>query len=212
MSGTIFNIPEAQGADQVEFETTAADAQIEAHAQHVKDAAHNAASTARCQHDVEAAKNTGVGYVEQAKALATSAISTAQNYLPTAVGGNPSPNTTTNGSVTSNLSSTASTVASTVQAGATAAYGTTKEYLSTAQQIAQPHIENAKGVAQGYLGTAGTQGMNGTGTTPASSTGIPATSAPLESGPHSVNTPYPPTTTTTTGTKIAQNEGAPTTV
>jgi hypothetical protein len=81
----------------------------------------------------------------------------------------------------------------------------TKEYLTAAQETVQPHIESAKGVAQGYLGTAGTQGVEVQGKSPVPSKDIPATSAPLESGPHSVDTPYP---STTAATNIGQNRKA----
>ena len=54
---------------------------------------------------------------------------------------------------------------------------TTKEYLSAAQKIVEPHVEHAKGVAQGYLGTAGTQEIpTGSDTPAASSNGLPAKS------------------------------------
>jgi len=291
-SATIFNVPEPQGLDRVELETTAADAQInaptapiarevEANAEHAKDAAHNAAATARSkgapltptaldqfqqqasktldaavaqgQHDVDAAKSTiGSEYVDQAKALATSAVKTAQSYLPQtaeSVGGQTKSTNGTSGSgVVSSLQSGATAavettreylngaqettkpyieatkesvigrqtkstngtsgpgVVSSLQSGATAAVETTKEYLNAAQETmkphiettkeyltaaqrtVQPHVDSAKGAAQGYLGTAGVPGNS-----PVPSKDIPATSAPLESGPHSVNTPYPST-------------------
>lgn len=115
------------------------------------------------------------------------------------VGGTADTTRSTTGNQTS--STNTSDIVSSLQSGANAAIGTTKEYLATAQEIAKPHVENAKGVAQGYLGTAGTQPVTNT---PASSTGIPATSAPLESGPHTVGSPYH-STTTTTGTKVGEN-------
>jgi len=62
-------------------------------------------------------------------------------------------------------------------------------------ETAQPHIEKAVGVVQGYMGTAGTQGAqlaeHGKTATPASSASVPAaTTAPLESGKHTVDSPY----------------------
>ncbi|KAG6910545.1 hypothetical protein DXG01_009964 [Tephrocybe rancida] len=186
-TGHIFNVPEAQGKEAVELETTAAEAQVEAptakiareveaNAEHVQDAAHNAADAAKVgpynpghryrsltygdqhkgpaltgapltasnklqeqasaktnaavaegQHDVEAAKAVGAGYVEQAKELVDKAIITAQSYLPASVGGEA---------------------------------GTTQEALN-----------KAKGAVQGAFGT------TGTAPTPASSTGIPATNS-----------------------------------
>ncbi|KAF9015622.1 hypothetical protein BDQ17DRAFT_1341382, partial [Cyathus striatus] len=218
-SNTIFNVPEPQGIERVKFETTAAEAQanaptsqvareIENNADRTKGAVGQAATVAKTlgpqltgepttavdqfgrnasettnaavnegKHDVEAAKAAGAGYIEQAKSMASSAISTAQNYLPAAVGGKPAENSSDPQSGSSILSSTAA-------------------YLSSASQT----------VKENSLGTAGTQGLPTKA--PASSTGIPATSAPLESGPHTTTTPYP-STTTKTSINIAQNEGAP---
>ena len=68
---------------------------------------------------------------------------------------------------------------SSIQSGAVTMVETTKEYLAAAQKIVEPHVEHAKGVAQGYLGTAGTQGdQTGSATPAASSNGRPAKSAP----------------------------------
>ena len=71
----------------------------------------------------------------------------------------------------------------------------------TVKQTAQPVVDTAKGMTQNVLGTAGTQGAQitpgGHGPVkqpPASSTGIPATTAPLESGLYTVKNPYPDTT------------------
>lgn len=81
----------------------------------------------------------------------------------------------------------------------------------TVKQTAQPVVDTAKGMTQNVLGTAGTQGAqltpdgHGAVTTPASSTGIPATTAPLESGLYTVKTPYP-ATTGTMATQIGQVE------
>lgn len=62
-------------------------------------------------------------------------------------------------------------------------------------------FEKAKDAVQGAFGTAGTAPVS---STPSSSTGVPATSAPLESGPHTVNNPYP-ATTTSQATRVADN-------
>ncbi|KAF5384829.1 hypothetical protein D9615_001306 [Tricholomella constricta] len=222
-TGHIFNVSEATGKHQAEFETTAAEAQIEAptakiareieeNAEHVHDVAHDAADAAKAKgraltgtppsaidqlqqqarqkteaavaeghHDVDAAKAVGAGYVEQVKTMAAHAIATAQSYLPASVGGH-----------TSTTAQPASGVASSIQGGAATVVDTTKEYVASAQEAVKPHIEHVKGAVQGGPAT------------PASSTGIPATSAPLESGPHTIGTPYP-ATTTTQETKVAEN-------
>ena len=63
---------------------------------------------------------------------------------------------------------------------------TTATNAYTAAKEVQPHIEKIQGVTQEYLGASstGTEGMQVTSiaakTMPASSTGIPAASAPLE--------------------------------
>ncbi|KAL0951525.1 hypothetical protein HGRIS_008209 [Hohenbuehelia grisea] len=251
-SGKIFNVAEPQGAEQVQFETTAATAQVDApsstiarevehNAERAHDAALQAASSAKMhgalltgetttaagqfkheasattnaavaqgQHDVEAAKAAGAGYVEQAKALAGSALATAQSYLPAAVGGTSNTTTTTTDhsapTATGTASETLTNIASTVQAGAVSALETAKGYVAAAHETglsaAQPHLEKAKETVQANL-PIGTQPQVAP---PASSTGIPATTAPLESGPHTVGTPYPATTTTTgSGLKVAEN-------
>lgn len=120
-------------------ETTAAQAEaeapdllvakeVESNAEHVQDAAVQAASVAKTlgsqytgepttavdqfqhdasettnkaveegKHSVEAAKALGADYVDQAKAFATSAIETVQEYLPTAVGGKVADSSSTGG-------------------------------------------------------------------------------------------------------------------
>ncbi|KAF9460094.1 hypothetical protein BDZ94DRAFT_1266655 [Collybia nuda] len=209
---------------QIEAPTSSIAREVEANAGHTKEAASEAALTAQIkgesltgtppsavdqfqqqaqkttkaavaegQRDVETAKVTGATYLDQAKSLASNAVNTAQAYLPSSVGGILS-------SETSASQSPPTGIVSSLQSGANSAIGTTKEYLASAQEMAKPHVENAKGIAQGYLGTAGTQPIKNP---PASSTGIPATSAPLESGPHTVNTPY--SSTNTTNAKVGEN-------
>jgi hypothetical protein len=92
-------------------------------------------------------------------------------------------------------------VVASLQSEAASALETTKEYLAAAQETAQPHIENVKGVAQGFLGTTGTQGMNMHGNPPVPRKDIPATSAPLESGARSFNTP-----SSTVGTNVRRDK------
>ena len=78
---------------------------------------------------------------------------------------------------------------------------TAKSYLASAQVASQPHVDQAKVTlahsiesAKDYLG-----GEH----KPAGSSGIPPPTAPLESGPHTTNTPYP---STTKNTLIGENE------
>ncbi|KAJ6621170.1 hypothetical protein B0H10DRAFT_1945544 [Mycena sp. CBHHK59/15] len=154
---------------QAEAPTSAIAREVEANAERVQDVAQNTAFEAQAkgpaltgnsateqlqqqaaqktsaavdqgQRDVAAAKATGAGYVEQAKSLASSAVTTAQfrqSYLPPGSGPN---GERTTGDVVAGL-----------QAGANAALATTKEYLAAAQETAQPHLNKAKDVATSYL-------------------------------------------------------------
>ena len=85
---------------------------------------------------------------------------------------------------------------------------------TAAKEAVQPHIEKIQGVTQEYLGATGTEGTQVKSTAaepmPASSTGIPAASAPLESGPHTTSTPYPSEATKVSGTDIAASGAPPT--
>jgi len=71
---------------------------------------------------------------------------------------------------------------------------TTATNAYTAAKEVQPHIEKIQGVTQEYLGATGTEGTQVTSTAaepiPASSTGIPAASAPLESSPQTIGNPW----------------------
>ena len=75
---------------------------------------------------------------------------------------------------------------------------TGKEYLASAQAAAQPYIETAAGTAQATLEKA-KGAVAGTTQTGSSVSGkpseVPASTANLESGPHVVDTPYPPNQT-----------------
>ncbi|KAF8973669.1 hypothetical protein BDZ97DRAFT_1776200 [Flammula alnicola] len=70
-------------------------------------------------------------------------------------------------------------------------------YVEQVKALANSAIETAQAYLPASVGgkpTETTQGTQGSShPTPASSKDIPATSAPLESGPHTVDTPYPPT-------------------
>ncbi|KAF8167657.1 hypothetical protein B0H34DRAFT_646298 [Crassisporium funariophilum] len=166
------------------------------------------AAAAEGKHDVDQAKAVGAGYVDQAKALAASAIETAQ----VSVGGKPADSSTTTRS-TGFGTTTGSTQPG--QGYLASAQNTASNAYTTVAETAKPAIEKAKEVVQSYVasGTAGTQGAQLTGghgaAPPASSTGIPAaTTAPLESGPHTINTPYP-AVTGKMGTNVGANEGSP---
>jgi len=175
MSGQIFNVEEASHPS--EFQTTAAQAQaeaktstiareVEANADQAKDVATNAAFVAQSkgpeltgqsatdrlqteasvrtgaavdqgQQDVAAAKAAGAGYVDQAKNLASNALASAQSYIPPGSGPD---GAHTTGDVVSGL-----------QTGATAAYETGKQILTTAAQTAQPYIASAAEAAQPHL-------------------------------------------------------------
>ncbi|KAI0756834.1 hypothetical protein C8Q80DRAFT_58919 [Daedaleopsis nitida] len=133
--------------------------------------------------DVASAKSAANGYVEQAKNLAGSAISTAQSYINSATTQSTQPTDTTNGT----------TAGGVVQS----AIATGKDYLASAQAAAQPYIDSASAAAQPHLEKA--KGMVG-GTTAIGPSGSdkpsakPASSAPLESGANIVGNPYPATT------------------
>jgi len=185
------------------------------------------------------------GYVEQAKNVAVSAMTTAQAYIPEAVvnagvqvkaaiqpqldaaaaaaaphlekaqaslssmtgmgAGNTTTTTTTNPSSTNN--SAGSTVIPAVSAipGAVANAGVQAKaamqpHLDAAAAAAAPHIEKAQASISSMTGM-GTGNTNTTTTTgsgngipsmpPASSTGIPAVSAPLHSDNKTASEPYP---------------------
>ncbi|KAL1708308.1 hypothetical protein EV121DRAFT_277279 [Schizophyllum commune] len=213
-SGKIFNVQEPTGAEAAKLQTTAAHAQVEAgspaaarqvektadQTQHVAESAATAAKSigsnltgdvgggttrleqeasaktnaavASGQQNVAAAKEAGAGYVDAAKGYVNAAVEVAQNYIPESLGGH----------------------APTLQAGAQAAATDAGKVLSAAQQQVQPGIEKAREFAsQGFASQASAAADATTDPTPpASSTGIPATSAPLQSGAHVVDTPYPP--------------------
>ncbi|KZT30837.1 hypothetical protein NEOLEDRAFT_1126473 [Neolentinus lepideus HHB14362 ss-1] len=152
-------------------------------------------AVAEGQHDVQSAKATGAGYLDQAKALAGAAVSTAQSYMPS----------------TAQANGTANGLVGSLQSAATTALATGKQYFQTVSATAQPHVDAAKAAAQphidkaletasGYVGAA----QSKVGSATSTDTGIPSTSAPLESGPHTVGTPYPSTTTTQGSDELAK--------
>ncbi|RPD55900.1 hypothetical protein L227DRAFT_566416 [Lentinus tigrinus ALCF2SS1-6] len=149
--------------------------------------------------DVQSAKATANGYVEQAKNLASSAITTAQSYIP--------------GTRTSQTSSTtqANTTGSGVTATVQSAIATGKEYLTSAQATAKPYVESAAAAAKPYVDSAAAAAQphfekakgavlgssSSTANSGSSVSGkpseVPASTAPLESGPNVVGNPYPAT-------------------
>ncbi|KAM5533943.1 hypothetical protein V8D89_012368 [Ganoderma adspersum] len=134
-------------------------------------------------HDVQSAKAAASGYVEEAKALAGNVLSTAQSY----VSGTSHPSTSAEKGVGTN-DTHASRIGATVQA----AIVTGKEYLASAQAAAQPYIESAASTAQAQAervkgAVSGTQANSAVSGQPFE---VPSKTAPLESGPHAVTSPY----------------------
>ncbi|KAI5117071.1 hypothetical protein M0805_007948 [Coniferiporia weirii] len=102
------------------------------------------AAAAEGQKDVEDVKAAGATYVGQAKQYAGSILATAQGYLD--AGQNklsPQNGTTQAGGIVPTLQSATGT-----------ALGTTKNLLSSAQEMLQPHVENARAAAQPHIDSA----------------------------------------------------------
>ncbi|KAI0666062.1 hypothetical protein C8Q78DRAFT_1072581 [Trametes maxima] len=152
--------------------------------------------------DVASAKEAAFGYVEQAKNLASSAIATAQSYV---TGNQHTGNTATQ----TNSSSSPSTMQSVVDTG--------KQYLASAQEAAKPYVDSATAAAAPYVQSAAdaaqphidkaksvVTGKTSTGSSDSNKPSeVPASTAPLESGPHVVGSPYPVATNGQT-TKVAE--------
>ncbi|PBK76760.1 hypothetical protein ARMSODRAFT_948589 [Armillaria solidipes] len=98
------------------------------------------AAVAEGKQDVEAAKSSGTGYLDQAKELASNAVSAVQQYLPGSDATTPK--------ASQGSDSTVGNAATQLQASATAAVETAKEYYVS---VAQPQVEKATGAAQDYL-------------------------------------------------------------
>ncbi|KAJ7225319.1 hypothetical protein GGX14DRAFT_638109 [Mycena pura] len=103
--------------------------------------------------DLAAAQAAGAGYVEQAKNLASSAVASAQSYIPPGSG--------------EDGAHTAGDVVAGVKAGASAVIETTKvaiaaaqPYVNSAAEAAQPHVTRAKDAVTNYM-----SGVTGTTTT-----------------------------------------------
>ncbi|KAG5723903.1 hypothetical protein E4T56_gene9800 [Termitomyces sp. T112] len=192
-SGHIFNVPEAHGKEAVELETTAAAAQIQAptaeiareveeNAEHVHDVAQDAANVARHKGPaLTGAKPSAADKLQQeASAKTNAAVIEGQQDVDALKAAGAGYVEQAKEIVDKAISTAQSCLPDSVGGEA----GTTQEVL-----------EKAKGAVQGAFGTAGTAANVPSPSTPSSSTGIPATSAPLESGLKTVNTPYPATTT-----------------
>lgn len=123
-----------------------------------------------------------------------------QSYLPTSLGGTSAQADKVAAQAGHTGQSIIATVGSTAGGVYNAVSGAAQPHIEHAKEAAQPHIEHAKGAAQGLMGTAGTQGGI---LKPASEQHVPASSAPLESGPHTIDTPYPSKTAGVKGTDVA---------
>ncbi|KZS93460.1 hypothetical protein SISNIDRAFT_454652 [Sistotremastrum niveocremeum HHB9708] len=115
------------------------------------------------QENVEAAKATGAGYLEQAKNLAGTALATAQGYVQAgqeAIA--PKEGESTQSSIVNTLQSTASTALgytksalstaqSTISNTAQSAYGAAQPHIDAATEAAAPHVQAAKDAIQPHL-------------------------------------------------------------
>jgi len=130
-----------------------------------------------------------------------------QGYLPTAMGGKTDNVPAASMRSKTDIQKTGTGVVESVRTTTTNAYTAAKEAV-------QSHIEKIQGATQECLGATGTEDTQVTSTAakpmPASSTGIPAASAPLESSPRTISTPYHSDTTKISGTDIAASGAPPT--
>ncbi|KAF5368451.1 hypothetical protein D9758_002276 [Tetrapyrgos nigripes] len=162
-----------------------------------KDITNTAASEGK--QDVDAATAAGAGYLNQAKAMATNAVQTAQEYINAGAGG--ATNGTSKSTPSSATGGSAAGIVPQVTAGAAVAFETAKGYAATAQQTVQPHLERTFGAAKQYVDNLTEQGNPNSGTPGTTKPAVPATTAPLESGPHTVGGPY----SSTTGSNVGAN-------
>lgn len=132
--------------------------------------------------DVADIQAVGAEKLGQMKEMAVKATASAQEYFTSGTAqGNPAQGqeSASSGGILPSFQGAASTVA-----------GTASSTLSAAKSAAQSTVETAASAAQSVFGTAGTQGAQ-VKDMPASSIGIPATTAPLESGAKKLDTMYP---------------------
>jgi len=106
------------------------------------------AAVAEGQANIQSAKATGAGYLEQASTMASEALASARSYIPGH--GQHDPNTTAG----QNDRGPASGVGSQLQSGGATALSTAKEYISAAQTAAQPHVDSARTTLQPHIDSA----------------------------------------------------------
>lgn len=171
-------------------------------------------------HDVQSAKATGAGYVAQAKNLAGSALSTAQvckittrtlslsdgnfqSYLPNTTAQSNQSTGAAGGGIMSTLQSTANAAIATAGGLLSSAQTTLQPQTDAAKAAAQPHVENARAAVQSGVENARAaaqphvdSAITFLGGTPAATKPSPVapTTAPLETGSHIGNGPYPAAT------------------
>ncbi|OCH94666.1 hypothetical protein OBBRIDRAFT_788922 [Obba rivulosa] len=159
----------AENADQLQYAAHAAAEQAKVKEPQAVSAVNQLEAGLANQTNTAAAQ--GKFDVESAKATGAKALEQAKN-------------------IASNAIQTAqSMIPESATAAASSAVQTGKEYLSAAQAAAQPAVEKAKNYASG----ASPSSVTGVGTVQSRPNEPPATSAPLESGPHVVGNPYPAT-------------------
>ncbi|KAF9478029.1 hypothetical protein BDN70DRAFT_880458 [Pholiota conissans] len=174
------------------------------------------AAVAEGKHDVAEVKATGASYVEQAKAFAASAIETAQSYFPESIGGRAhAQSTTTESAQPKEEGRTGAGIITSVEATAENVYhkvsAVAQPHIEHVHEVAHPRIEHVKGVVEGYMGTSGTQGK-GTDSPDKPSEDkkfSAASSAPLESGSHTVDAPYPDKSSQVKATDVAASGAQP---
>ncbi|KAG1754856.1 uncharacterized protein EDB91DRAFT_1042622 [Suillus paluster] len=167
------------------------------------------AAASEGQRDLRMAKDTSASYLDQAKTMVESVVTSAQEYLH----GSTDPQATANqligsstGIATPAPSKAEGGVISSLQTSASSAVGTAQQYLASAQAAAQPHIDRAqtslqpqvdkaRETVEGYFGTHSSTLPSDAVTPPMESTARPTTDMPLN-GEDVAGTPYVSATTT----------------
>ncbi|KAG2155594.1 hypothetical protein DEU56DRAFT_868029 [Suillus clintonianus] len=136
------------------------------------------AAASEGQRDVHMAKDAGASYLDQAKTMVESIVTSAQDYLHGSTDSRSSAGPATS-------SRTGGDVISSLQTSASSAVGTAQQYLASAQAAAQPQVDKARETAEGYLGMhSGTSPSNAV--TPPGSTTRPTTGVPLSGAANSL--------------------------
>ncbi|KAG0707494.1 hypothetical protein DFH29DRAFT_895985 [Suillus ampliporus] len=167
------------------------------------------AAASEGQRDVNMAKDASASYLDQAKTMAETVVTSAQGYLhgstdPQATANQPIGSST--GIATPAYSKAGGDVMSSLQTSASSTVGTAQQYLASAQAAAQPHIDRARltlqpqvdkarETAEGYLGMHSSTSPSDAVTPPIASTARPTTGAPF-SDEDVVGPSYASTTTT----------------